>query len=165
MRRATRFFNPIASILLTMAFGAVITSLVVGLIFKIALRDLQQIVIFGILLFVFLPGEVFALRVACWRFYKVSDTYVECGGFLRKKRRVFFREINNVRKEYIVVFHGTYNLVEEAYVLTANAIDVVIEINEETDALVDKLKKRGNLMASTKNGPKSDGEETDFVQR
>ena len=146
MKNRLRFLNPIASAFATLMFFAVDVTLAVALIINAILENVSQILIFGILLILLLPAGVVTLRVACWRFYRIAETNIESGGFLRRKRRVYLPDIVAIRKENIIIFHGTKNVLEEIYMLSTEKDYVIIEINKESDALVEEIGKKNNLV-------------------
>lgn len=146
MKGNLRLLNPIASTAFSLLSLILNGSLVAALVFKIVFEDVIQAVVFGILLIVFMPTSLIATRVACWRFYRITDTYIESGGFLRKTTRVYLSDITSVRKESIVVFHGNRNLIDELYEFSSRTTHVLIEINETSDVLVERIKKTNHII-------------------
>ena len=94
--------------------------------------------------FFLLTGPI-VLRVSCWRFYRMSEAFIESGGFLRKKKRIFVNDVTEITTVFIAVFHGTMNLMEEVYQFSNGRIVAVVEMNEESAKFVNIIKTEKGL--------------------
>ena len=130
VKKYFKFYNIFGSIYLTLICLFILFAFIDKIIYDISVSDVKSAILF-IVIFVLLivPAELIMLHICCWRFVFIDGNLISHGGFLRIKTTINILEIENVKYDTIIVYHGTtINLVEEVYVISSREKEIPIPV-------------------------------------